>query len=231
LKGRKCAPNSAAAGSTRWWRWRNGRPPTGATSSPSRRRRRPWSRRAGGTRSPYTRRKLARRRRSLWRSVIGRQSRPRPPGAELLQFTSGSPGRQRLRVRLEPGQTVPRSAGPGAASAPRGAGEQRAASAGQLNRNKCAGLPVDAKKRAGKARLGYVSLLRLPSEGHASLRLGLRANAQGAFRTKPAWRPTAARGRFACRGVTGGKGRSRTPMDFSSACCAAAACPGVMEWQ
>src|SRR5262245_38183624 len=85
-----------------------------------------------------------------------------------------------------------------------GAGAQRAASAEQLGRNNCGGVPVDAKKRAGKARLGYVSLPRLPSGGHASLRLGLRANAQGAFRTKPAWRTTAARDLFACRGRGGG---------------------------
>ena len=48
------------------------------------------------------------------------------------------------------------------------------------------------KKKTGKERVGCVSLLRLPPEGHASLKLGLRANALGAFRIKPAWRHAAA---------------------------------------
>src|SRR2546421_700446 len=38
------------------------------------------------------------------------------------------------------------------------------------------------KKNAGKERFGCVSLRRLPPEGHASLKLGLRANALGVFR-------------------------------------------------
>src|SRR5215472_3514359 len=66
------------------------------------------------------------------------------------------------------------------------------------------------QKRGLEKRIGVMYfLLRLPSGGHASLRLGLRANAQGAFRTKPAWRPAAARDLFACRVVRGGKRRSR----------------------
>ena len=58
--------------------------------------------------------------------------------------------------------------------------------------------PLKQKKKTGKERFGCVSLLRLPPEGHASLTLGLRANALGAFRIQPAWRSAAARDPFAC---------------------------------
>jgi hypothetical protein len=60
-------------------------------------------------------------------------------------------------------------------------------------------IPLMQKKKTGKERFSCVSLLRLPPEGHASLKLGLRANALGAFRIKPAWRYAAACDSFACR--------------------------------
>jgi hypothetical protein len=59
--------------------------------------------------------------------------------------------------------------------------------------------PLMQKKNTGKERFGCVCVHRLPPEGHASLTLGLRANALGAFRTKPAWRYAAACDSFACR--------------------------------
>jgi hypothetical protein len=53
--------------------------------------------------------------------------------------------------------------------------------------------PLKLKKKTGKDRVGCVCLHRLPPEGHASLKLGLRANALEAFRIQPAWRFAAAR--------------------------------------
>jgi len=58
--------------------------------------------------------------------------------------------------------------------------------------------PFEQKKKAGKERKGCVSLHRLPPEGHASLTLGLRAHALGAFRIQPAWRFSAARDPTVC---------------------------------
>jgi len=91
--------------------------------------------------------------------------------------------------------------------------------------------PLMQKKNTGKERLGCVSLRRLPPEGHASLKLGLRANALGAFRTKPAWRYAAACDSFACRVSMRHSLVDRAAVNFFSARCAAAACPGVVEWQ
>src|SRR5262245_27160528 len=96
---------------------------------------------------------------------------------------------------------------------------------------KHAPFPFMAGKIAGKARTSCACLLRPRNEGYSSPALDLRAPAMGAFRDEPAGRHAARRERLAVAPQRSCWALAVTPLNFSSARCAAAACPGVMEWQ
>ena len=91
-------------------------------------------------------------------------------------------------------------------------------------------VPLMVEKKTGTAHISCVCLLRPLDEGYPSRALDLRACAMWAFRDEPAGRHAARRGRLAAV-RQGSHAPIATPLKFSSARCAAAACPGVMEWQ
>jgi len=91
--------------------------------------------------------------------------------------------------------------------------------------------PFMVEKKTGTAHTSCVCLLRPLNEGYSSRALDLRALAMWAFRDEPAGRHAARRERLAVVHPHGRHAPIVTPLKFSSARCAAAACPGVMEWQ
>jgi hypothetical protein len=91
--------------------------------------------------------------------------------------------------------------------------------------------PFMLEKKAGTAHTSCVCLLRPLNEGYSSRALDLRALAMWAFRDEPAGRHAARRERLAVVRPRDRHTPIATPLKFSSARCAAAACPGVMEWR
>src|SRR5438132_646863 len=91
--------------------------------------------------------------------------------------------------------------------------------------------PFMAEKKTGTAHASCVCLLRPPKEGYSSMALGLRAFAMWAFRDERAWRHAAQRDGLAVARRRSRRASPATPLKFSSARWAPAACSGVMVWQ